>query len=112
MSVRTLIDQRQAEVRKPDLLPDRAAEILNELAALTGKINQEILDADMEYNAYLLECYRNEAKANRAKILAETSAQFRRMREARNAREETIEMIRSLKFYLKAKQDEYMHTPR
>ena len=107
MTIRELIIERQAEVRNSaDLLPERAAEILAELSALLGSINDEIRKRDVEYNLVLLQALESENKANRAKIKAQTSEEYIKMREARDAKEVAVEMMRSLKFYLKAKADE------
>lgn len=111
MTILKLILERQAEVRNSaDLLPDRAAEILAELSALLGSINDEIRKRDVEYNIVLLNALESETKANRAKIKAQTSQEYLRMREARDTKEVCIELIRSLKYFLKAKQEEYRLT--
>ena len=107
MTIRELIKERQAEVGKSDLQPPRAAEILNELASLIGNCNDEIRIRDVEYNQILLRFLASEEKANWAKIKAETSAEYLAKREARDTKEVVIEMIRSLKFFLKAKEEEY-----
>lgn len=107
MTIRELVKERQLEVKNTDLQVGRASEILKELSAIMGNILDEIRVADIEYNKVLLECYRSEEKANRAKIQAEITPEYIRRREARDTREVVIEMIRSLKFYLRAKEDEY-----
>ena len=106
MTVREMIHEIQVEVRDTDLLPDRAAELLNKLTALLGNINDEIREADHDYACLLLEHLETEAKANRAKIKAETSQFYMRKREARDVKELALEMIRSLKYYLRAKEEE------
>jgi hypothetical protein len=107
MTVRGMVRTIQIEVRDtPDLQPDRAAELLNKLAALLGNCSEEVLNADMAFATVLLRCLESDEAANRAKIRAETTSEYRRKREARDVRELAIELIRSLKFYLKAKQDE------
>jgi hypothetical protein len=111
MTIRDLIIERQAEVRNSaELLPDRAAEILAELSALLGSINDEIRKRDVEYNLVLLNALESENKANRAKIKAQTSEEYIKMREARDAKEVAIEMMRSLKYYLRSKEEEYKLT--
>lgn len=96
----------QAEIRDTELQPDRAAELLTRLTALIGNINDEIRDADMEYAHVLLEALEGEEAASRAKIRAETSPQYGRKREARDTKELTLELIRSLKYFLRAKAEE------
>lgn len=107
MSVREMIRDVQRELRDtPDLLPDRAAEMLNQTTALLGNINDELRIADLEYKRILLECLQERESANRAKIEAETTPQYVRRQEAQHTKELAIEMIRSLKIFLKAKQEE------
>ena len=106
MTVRDMIHDMQREVRDTDLQPDRASELLTRLSALLGNVNDEIREADMEYSCRLLMFLDSEEKANRAKIRAETTPEYSRKREARDVKELTLEMIRSLKYYLRAKEEE------
>lgn len=106
MSVRELIKQWQTEIRNTDLQPDRAAELLMKLAALIGNCNDEIREADMAYATVLLQHLDSEEAANRAKIRAQTTPEYARSRQARDTKELVIELVRSLKFFLKAKEDE------
>lgn len=106
-TVRELVKQAQVEIRDtPDLLPDRAAELLNQLSALIGNCNDVIREADANYAVVLLKCYQTEEKANRAKIRAETTPEYLWRREARDTKELVVELQRSLKYYLKAKEEE------
>jgi Tfp pilus assembly PilM family ATPase len=108
MTVRDLVKAFQQEIqRTEDLQPDRAAELLNKLTALIGNVNDEIRAADSEYAVTLLHFLETEQKANRARIRAEISPEYRRKQEARDTKELVVELSRSLKYYLKAKQDEF-----
>jgi hypothetical protein len=108
MTVRELVRQAQTEIRDTsDLLPDRAAELLNQLASLVGNVNDEIRAADAAYAVVLLACLESETKANRARIRAEISPEYQRKREARDTRELVVELSRSLKYFLKCKSDEW-----
>lgn len=107
MSVRDLIQQMQREIRDtPDLQPDRAAEMLIRLTALLGNTNDEIREADHAYSVVLLQFLDADEAANRARIRAETSLQYVRKREARDTKELVIELVRSLKYFLKSKEEE------
>ena len=107
MTVRDLVRSMQQEVRDTaDLLPGRAAEILMKLTALMGNCNDEIREADHAYSVVLLQFLDADEAANRARIRAETSLQFIRKREARDIKELVIELVRSLKYFLKAKEEE------
>lgn len=107
-TVRGLVRTIQVEVRDTsDLQPDRAAELLNQLAALIGNVLDEIREADLAYAEVLLKCLDSDEAANRAKIRAETTPEYQRKRAARDLKELSTELIRSLKYFLKSKQDEY-----
>jgi Tfp pilus assembly PilM family ATPase len=54
-----------------------------------------------------LEWYNKESKANRAKIQAEISPEYEAMRTARNTKDLAMEIIRSLKYFLRNSEDEY-----
>ena len=107
MSVRDLIKSVQLEIREPgDLLPDRAADLLNMLTSLIGNCNDELRASDLEYKRVLLKCLQTSEAANRARIEAETTPEYVRRQEAQHTKELAVEMIRSLKIYLKSKQEE------
>ncbi len=105
--LREIIVSIQNEVLSDELLPDRAAELLKKLSALLGNINDKIVETEFEYSKELLRQLDLEQKANRAKIKAETSDEYLAKQEARNLKELVIEMIRSLKYFLRAKAEEY-----
>lgn len=106
-SIRQIVQDIQTELANGNLEPDRASEILVTLTAVLGNITDEILLRDVEYNKILLGLYDSEKTANRAKIKAEVSPEYIAKQEARNTKEKVIEMIRSLKYYLRTKQEEY-----
>ncbi len=108
VTVRELVRGMQREIRETaDLQPERAAELLNRLAALLGNINDELREADAAFAVVLLGYLESEEAASRAKIRAEITPEYQRKREARDTKELAIELARSLKYFLKAKQDEY-----
>ena len=107
-TVRDMVREIQREALSPaDLTPDRAAEMLMTLAALISNVAEEIRNADQEYAVTLLHFLDVEKKANRARIRAEISSEYRRKQEARDTKELVMELIRSLKYLMRAKQDEY-----
>lgn len=106
-TIREMVRQMQQEIRDtPDLLPDRAAGLLMKLTAIMGNCNDEIREADHAYAVVLLQYLDADEAANRAKIRAETSLPFVRKREARDTKELVIELVRSLKYFLKSKEEE------
>lgn len=100
-TVRDMVKAIQVEVRDTDLAPTRACSLLEELTALLGNILDEIRDADMAYATVLLTCLASEDKANRAKIRAECSPEYRRKCEARDLRTLADEMIAALKYRIR-----------
>jgi len=71
VTVRDMVRAFQREIREtPDLLPDRAADILTQLCSLLGNCNDEIRAADAAFAAVLLQHLESEEKANRARIRA------------------------------------------
>lgn len=107
MTVREMVRLMQLEIREAtDLQPDRACEFLNRLTSLIGNCNEEIRDADAQYAGVLLQFLDSEARANRAKIRAETTPEYARKREARDTKELAQEMIAAMKYYLRSKQEE------
>lgn len=106
-TVRDLVKAIQREMRESvDMQPDRASELLNQATALLGNCNDEVRAADQDYKRILLHCLRTAEKANRARIEAETSPQYARWQEARDVKDLTVEMIRSLKVFIRSKQEE------
>lgn len=106
MTIRDIVKGIQLEVGKGDLPPERARVLLNQLTALLGNVNAEMRAADMEFNGVLLECMTGTEAANRARIRAETTPQYARKREARDVKELTVEMIRSLKIFVRSIEEE------
>ena len=110
VTVRGQIRLMQVEIRDTaDLQPDRAAELLNKLSALMGNVCDEIREADAAFAVVLLKYLDSDEAANRAKIRAETTPEYMRKREARDTQALAKELIGSLKYYLRAKADEWRY---
>lgn len=107
MTLRERLNNYQNEILQGDLPPQRAAEILTYLSSLYGNILDEVQRRQMKYNKRIMEIYDQEQKANRAKIKAETTKEYKKLLEARNADKLCQELIRSLKYYLKSKSSEW-----
>lgn len=102
MTVRDLVKSAQAEIRKGDLTPGQASDLLAQLTSLLSTVLEEIRESDMAYNGVLLTFLDSEDAANRARIRAMTTPEYARMREARDTQIVLMELIRSLKIILKA----------
>lgn len=106
-TVRDLVKAIQKELRdSADLMPSRAADLLNQATALLGNCADEVRAADQDYRPILLHCLRIEKRANRAKIEAETSPQYARLQEAKDTTRLTEQMIISLRQFLRTKESE------
>jgi hypothetical protein len=106
MTIREMVAAAQVEMRDTDLQPERAAVLLAKLTALIGNVNAEIREAEVAYAVVLLKHLDGEEAANRAKIRAETTPEFMRKREARDTKELVTESVRSLKYILRAAEEE------
>lgn len=106
MSVRELIEEMRREVRDKDLPPQRAAEITTKLTALLGNVLDEIRDAEMAFNRVLLTHLDAEKKANRARIVAQTTPEYARAKQAKDTQVVVLEMIRSLRQVLRTQTEE------
>lgn len=101
-TVRSRIDEIRREVLETaDLVPTRASELETKLAALLGNVTTEVRESELTYKAVLLGCLKSAEKANRARIEAETTPAYARYREAKDTHAVTVEMIRSLRAYLR-----------
>ena len=97
MTVREMVAEIQRELLKGNVTPDRGAQLDAKLSALLGNCFEEIREADLEYSRVLLEMFKVHAKANRAKIEAETTPEYVRRKEARDTHTLVLEMIHSLR---------------
>jgi hypothetical protein len=106
-TARGMVRRIQSIVLKADeLTPTKAAELETKLTALLGVVNAESREADANYNLVLLKHLESEEAASRAKIRAETTPEYARKREARDVKELTVELIRSLRHYLRTANEE------
>jgi hypothetical protein len=110
-TIRERIKNIQKEVLKGAFTPDMARENLMQLTALLGAVNDEQRQADHEYKLVLLGCLQGDEAVNKARIRAEVTPQFQRAEEARDTESLVLEMIRSMKVYLKSLDSE-MHLTR
>lgn len=106
MSVRELVKQAHQEMLRGDLTPERQREWQLKLTALLSNVQEEIREADALYAGVLLDVMRTESKANRARIVAETTPAYKRKREAHDLFALLMEMLRSLRQNMRSISDE------
>lgn len=101
-----MVTEIQTEIMETDLLPLRASSLLLQATSLLGNCATEIREADALYACVLLAHLDSEKAANRARVRAETTPAFARKREARDTQMLLVEMMRSLKYFLKVQEEE------
>lgn len=109
MTIREMIAEIQKEVRDTDLSPGRASELLNQLSALLGNVNDEVINRQMEYGQYVFDLSEKlEFKVvSKAKLKGETSSLYKDLLIAKSTKELVESMIGSLKYYLRSKEHEF-----
>lgn len=100
MSVREFVRSMQKEMRESELRPERARELMLKATSLMGNCLDELRDADIAFNEVLLKHLDGEEAANRAKIRAETTEEYRRAREAKDTLTLVTKMGSNLKTWL------------
>lgn len=107
MTVRDLVAGMQKEIGEGHLEPQRACDLLGKLTALLGNCREEIRDADYEFNIVLLHYLDQDEAANRARIRAETTAEYRRKQQARDTKTLAEDLISALKYSLRSMEAEW-----
>lgn len=106
-SVREMIGDYRAEVLNHDIDGTRASKIITELSVLLANVNEQIREALVLYNQKLANTLAVEKSAARAKILAEITPEYIDFKTKKDLKEEVVELIRGLKYYVNAKKDEW-----
>lgn len=96
----------QAQLADGALTPDLARESLIRLTALLGNVNDQVRATDHEYKLVLLGCMKGQKAAARARIEAETTAQYQEARKWSDTADLVVESIRSLKKYMESLSNE------
>lgn len=83
-----------------------ARESLVQLTALLGNCADEYREAEMAYKPVLLACLKGGGAANRARIEAECSDEYARMRTAKDTTDQVRQMIVTCRAYLRSLDEE------
>lgn len=102
MTVRDRIAAIHAQQLRGASTPTEAAQWLATLGALVGNVLQEIRESEVAYNQVYVRALDTEGKANRAKIRAELSDEYQRLRVARDLLKQVEHQMATLKYLLKA----------
>lgn len=106
MTVQEMIIDIRREIMA-DVTPDRAAELLQQLAALLGSVTEQWIGAEMEYNRLYAMMTEQYEKVTEAKARAKASSAYEQKLLAEGQIEVVREMINSLKYTIKTKLHEY-----
>lgn len=103
---RGLIDEYAKEVYNSNYTPERALKILGELASLEGNVIDFLNKCELAYNERLQKCYEVAEKANRAKLIANTSSEYKLYLGAKALYKLMSGLQSSLKHFVRAKEAE------
>jgi hypothetical protein len=96
---------RLSDMSSVDMMTAR--KILVELTSYWGNVNQELVRAMSDYNRVKMEYLKEIKSVARAVVAAETSMEWQWWQEVKGYSELIKEMTRSLKYFLRASEDEY-----
>lgn len=105
-SIRERIKAIQRQLRDGAPTPALARDAVMALTALAGNVADEERDAEAAYKRVLFDAMTRHEKANRARIEAETSAEYGRFREAHDTAKLVKELVISCRGYLRSLSDE------
>ena len=111
-SASELIETFRREIRDTDISRERAAELLNKLSALYGNVTEKIRETEMEYNKKFAATLATNDSVAKAEVLSKITPEYTNFKVARDLEKVLLEMIRSLKFYCKAKDNEFFEGTR
>lgn len=106
VSVRSIVNRIKQEVLAGELTPHKASSLERTLTALLGNILDEQRAADAAYNDVYAKHLREEGKANRAKVFAETSPEYLRKQAVKDTHTLATQMIISLRGMLRMSTEE------
>lgn len=106
LSIRDRVKLIQDVMRNNDLTPATARESLVQLTGLVGNIHDEQRTAERDYKLVLLGCLNAEKRANRARIVAETTPAYDRAKTAKDLAELVTQMIITCRSYLRSLDEE------
>lgn len=106
LTIRERVRLIQVEMRDGNLTPMKARENLVMLTGLVGNVADEQRKAEHDYKLVLLGCLETEKRANRARIIAETTPAYARAKTAKDTAELVKQMIVTCRSYLRSLDEE------
>ena len=112
-TIRELIGEKSALLREVDKLgPQEASQELVELASLLSSLNTEIVEKQFILNQKKVELLQEAKSVSKAKMLSEATQEWKDFMDRVMQREALEELLRAVKYYLRAAEKEYEMTPR
>jgi len=106
-TIRETIASKSAELRNIEKVgPIKAAEELVELSSLLSSLNSEIVEKQFIMNQKKAELLLEAKSVAKAKLLSEATIEWKNWFERIMQRDALLELIRSVKYYLRAMSDE------
>lgn len=106
-TIRDLIQEKAGKLRDVDVLgPNEVAKELVELSSLLSSVNKLCGDRRYWLGLKKVELLKEHQSAARANVYAEGTTEFRDWLEAEEQRKAIIEMVRSIKYYLRTQEIE------
>lgn len=109
-TVRERVKDIQVEMRDTTLGLDRAAVLLQTLAALVGHCNEAVRLADAAYTGVTLQYLESGERVHLSRLRAQLTPEYQQQREARDTRELVKALMQSLKLRLRTAEAERFRT--
>jgi GTP cyclohydrolase III len=108
-SIREIVKELRMRARADNLNPAEAQDIAIKAASITGNCTNDIREAELAYNQVLLKARREERSAKDGEIVAKTTPEYQRYREAIDTFNEVKALSSTLKAVLRYKNEEMRH---
>ena len=106
-SIREIIAQKALLLRDVDTLgPGKAAEELVALSSILSSLNKEISDCRYWFNLKRLDLLKEHGSFTKATVYAEASQEYKDWKDREVQKDAVVEMIRSVKYYLRGAEQE------
>jgi len=106
-SIRQLIAEKSALLRDVDKLgPAKASEELVELASLLSSLNSEVVERQFILNKKKVELLEEAKSVAKARLLSEATPEWKEFMDRIMQREAVEELLRTVKYYLRAAENE------
>jgi hypothetical protein len=107
LTIRDRVRTIERAMLQGGLHPSQVREFISVATALLGWCGRECVEAELAFKSFLAGCRRNCKTAAQARIEAEDSPQYRRLREAQAEQAHCDQIVMSLKAILRSIENEF-----